>query len=142
MNSELDEQLCLMFPIIYRDRSEPMDKTALCWGFCCGSGWFSLLFYMSKKLEAIAEKQPAELDKYGQDNRLKAVQIKEKFGTLRAYFNYTSDEVDAIIREAEEESSVTCENCGTHGECRSRGGWLTTLCDKCWDEDCAKRNKA
>ncbi len=57
MKPELDKQLCDEFPIIYRDRNGDPRETCMIWGFP-GSGWFNLIYDLSKKLEAIAEKQP------------------------------------------------------------------------------------
>ena len=59
-----------------------------------------------------------------------ASQVKEKFGTLRFYMTTETEEMSALIREAEERSAVTCEECGSPGTCRD-GGWILTLCDKC-----------
>lgn len=64
-----------------------------------------------------------------EDDRLKATQVKEKYGELRFYTNYSSDEIDEAIDKAELKSSVTCEVCGEPGKTRN-GGWIVTLCDK------------
>ena len=58
-----------------------------------------------------------------------AVQIKEKFGTLRFYTNGGDDIIDGMIRMAESMSGVTCEKCGSPAK-RRDGGWIRTLCDK------------
>lgn len=69
-----------------------------------------------------------------EDNRLKATQVKEKFSTLRYYTNYTSDEIEKAIIEAEKQSAITCETCGEKGKSRNNRGWLVTLCDEHWKE--------
>lgn len=61
----------------------------------------------------------------------KATQIKEKFGTLRFYWDGTlspeaADQVEEAIDLAEARSASTCEICGEPG--RLYGGWLTTRC--------------
>lgn len=43
MNPELDARLCKDFPLIFQNRYGDMRETAMCWGFECGSGWFSLI---------------------------------------------------------------------------------------------------
>lgn len=43
MRKELDEALCAKYPEIFRDRHKPMTETAMCWGFACGDGWYSLI---------------------------------------------------------------------------------------------------
>lgn len=57
-----------------------------------------------------------------------AIQVKEKFGTLRFYYYGGDDIVQAYVNMAESMSSVTCETCGSPGITRS-GGWIQALCD-------------
>ena len=59
-------------------------------------------------------------------------QVKEKFGGLRFYIGTTDDAIfDAVherIRKAENESLVTCEQCGKPGAPRDHSGWIKTSC--------------
>lgn len=48
-----------------------------------------------------------------------ASQVKEKFGTLRFYMDYATDEMYKLIEEAEAKSAITCELCGAFGEPRT-----------------------
>jgi hypothetical protein len=57
-----------------------------------------------------------------------AVQVKEKFGTLRFYYDGGDDYIRGLVSMAESMSAVTCEECGNLGKSR-RGGWIRTLCD-------------
>lgn len=59
-----------------------------------------------------------------------AVQVKEKFGQLRFYLSSESDEMSEYIREAEDRSAITCEECGEPGITRTDLSWHLTLCDK------------
>ena len=60
-------------------------------------------------------------------------QIKEKFGRLRFYTNECSSEQRDIIDKYEIIASSTCEACGSTEDVELRGGgWLTTLCNKCY----------
>ena len=56
-------------------------------------------------------------------------QVKEKFGTLRFYYDGGDDVIDGMVRMAEAMSAVTGEECGVPGEQR-QGGWIRTLCDE------------
>ena len=56
-------------------------------------------------------------------------QIKEKFGTLRFYYDGGDDYISGMVTLAESMSGLTCEECGSIGERRS-GGWIRTLCDE------------
>lgn len=125
MSPELDEKLCMRFPLLYADRHASMKTTCMCWGFECGDGWYELIKNLSLKLERVIESLPAD-----QREHYRASQVKEKFGSLRVYLTASTEEMEDCILEAEEESARTCEDCGAPGELRS-GGWLRTLCDSC-----------
>ena len=57
-----------------------------------------------------------------------AVQVKEKYGTLRFYMHYSTEEMEDLINEAENVSAKTCETCGQSGVLRGPG-WYFTACD-------------
>lgn len=61
-------------------------------------------------------------------NNVVAVQIKEKFGGLRFYYEGGDDQVSGMVRMAESWAAVTCEECGAPGK-QQPGGWIKTLCD-------------
>jgi hypothetical protein len=65
-------------------------------------------------------------------------QIKEKFSSLRYYTGPLTEAGWEYVREAEELSSVTCEECGRPGKIRG-GTWILTLCN--WDNRVAKINQ-
>lgn len=62
-------------------------------------------------------------------NYPQAVQVKEKFGTLRFYTDISDEYIDGVIQMAEYMSAVTCETCGNLGKLRGVG-WLYTACDE------------
>ena len=57
-----------------------------------------------------------------------AVQVKEKYGTLRFYMHYSTEEMEDLIHEAEKQSAKTCETCGQPGVLRGPG-WYFTACE-------------
>lgn len=63
-------------------------------------------------------------------------QIKEKYGTLRFYTNFTTDEISDVINKYIKKSMEYCLFCGKPVSCISRG-WIYYLCD-----DCGKRYDA
>lgn len=106
--------------------------------FECGLGWFDLLRDLSIKLEKVLEKD-AERDPIPEgeeDNYIEmfAVQVKEKYGTLRFYMSCENEEIAALIRETEALSSEICELCGSHAEMRGNH-WYAVRCDKCYEEE-------
>lgn len=95
------------------------------WENDVGLGWRPLVRELDAKLREI-------------DPDYEILQVKEKFGGLRYYyedreFNRT---MRALVAEAEAESFRVCENCGS-GEVRTSadgGYWIKTLCDPCREE--------
>ena len=112
-------------------------------GDSVGPGWWPILIQAFTKVDTLMQAHPGF--------KFNTVQIKEKFGGLRFYFNIThvNDTVDEdgervpanikasesiynqareFIREAEDRASATCEDCGEPGTLRT-GGWLRNQCD-------------
>jgi len=56
-------------------------------------------------------------------------QVKEKFGTLRFYYNGGDDYVAGIVAMAEAMTSVTCERCGKPGT-RNDSGYISVRCEE------------
>ena len=63
-----------------------------------------------------------------------AVQVKEKYGTLRFYMFCETDEICELIHEAEALSSQTCESCGASAKMRGTR-WFEVKCDACFAPD-------
>jgi hypothetical protein len=185
MRKELDEALCKKYPEIFQDRHGDMTKTAMCWGFDCGDGWYHIIDaacaqiknhlwnneqrlktkqdHIENHKKAIAgdfsfldekinksknldwyeknpqyiehEKQyylnsiPPWMEDLEEIPPVVAVQIKEKFGTLRFYYDGGDEYIAGVLSMAESMSARTCEQCGSLGTARG-GGWIRTLCDK------------
>lgn len=115
MSPDLDRRLCEEFPSLYRDRRASMRETAMCWGFECGDGWFTILRELSLRLEPLG---------------VVAGQVKEKYGVLRFYGEGDGgEEAERAIEEAERRSAETCEECGRPGALVARRGWYSTFCE-------------
>jgi hypothetical protein len=127
-------------------RERLLDRIPAQWGkwVSCDSGWDWILNDLDKKLMYL-------------DFNYKIHQVKEKFGTLRVYYEAQTakdvvlDLMDDAVRTAELYSSTTCELCGKSSMMSdsSKGvefdgtvslkysnngnpdGWLKTLCDPC-----------
>ena len=98
------------------------------WGryISCNEGWYNILDELDVKL--------SYLDPYYKIN-----QVKEKFGTLRFYFETTED---GLVRDimhdcvdaATYASSYTCEYCGSKQGKMQEGAWYKTACHTCWNK--------
>ena len=89
----------------------------MCFGFEHGDGWYQLLYNLCRELMSTGDEPPV------------AMQVKEKFGTLRFYVVSATTQQHDIIEHYEQLSAKTCEVCGHPGVIRG-GGWMRTLCDE------------
>ncbi len=104
-------------------------------GVECGKGWEKVL---QPIFDYVEEYNKDKED----DGKLIPIQIKEKFGTLRVYMNFETDELSKLIEEAECNSYKTCEMCGsTEDVGMIVEGWLTTKCHKCVKEQVTKSER-
>ena len=157
MRRELDEALCAKYPLIFKDRNENMQHTAMCWGFSHGDGWYNIIDTLCGLLTSEyrgAKSRYDHLVEVGVGNVLYgtktvtqeaideakvkldeeatkvpvASQVKEKFGGLRFYVQAATDKHYQYITFAESMSYRTCEECGNPGKTYT-DGWHMTLCD-------------
>jgi len=113
LSPTLDAQLVAAFPHLYRDRhTDPYTSdSSLGWGFCCGDGWFDLLWELRSQLDHLIVQLPDD-----QRDVTRAVQVKEKVGELRVYLRgQGTPAMLAAIEQATEASQHICEVCGAPG---------------------------
>jgi len=132
MKEELDRQLCEKYPLIFADRNKSMMETCMCWGFEHGDGWYQIIDSLCANIQHHIDWNNKNFEKgytqYKQVPQVVAQQVKEKFGTLRFYYNGGDDVIDGMVRMAESWSAVACEECGAPGTQNSQG-WIKTLCE-------------
>lgn len=131
---EFDKFMCEKFPILFAQRNQSPTETCMYWGFDVGQGWYPVLHEMCEKLMLIC-------DAYNW--RIEFVQIKEKYGSGRFYFQSMgpNDEIDStksevienlitdIIHNAEEISRYICAETGKwYDDTISLGGWVYDCC--------------
>jgi len=119
MDAQFDDLLCARYPTIFRDRHASMQRTAMCWGFSCGSGWFTLIDTLCAEIQRHVEATQIE--------PVIAVQVKEKFGALRFYTTGGVQYTRGLIWFADALSAVVCEECGAPA-LSSGSGWIVTRC--------------
>lgn len=122
---EFSKRMHEQFPLMFAGRYG---------GFATGSGWWPMIETLCTNIQShidwnnnMAEKYPDM--KYKSIKQVQVAQIKEKFGTLRFYYDGGNDIIAGMVSMAESLSGQICEECGDKGERRS-GGWIRTLCDK------------
>jgi hypothetical protein len=132
-HKEWDDEQCKKYPILYKERNLPMSQTCMCWGFNISPGWYKIIEELNEQLQEI-------MFVIGCDITVK--QVKEKFGTLRFYydavFNNVNESIDgnvwgeiirACVNEAERKTGHTCDVCGKHGTLNN-SGWIKCRCEE------------
>ena len=111
---------------------KPLTQSLMAFGLEVGDGWLDLIDELCYKLRHLIEtKYP---DYITDEFPFEVVQVKEKFGGLRFYTNYTNDKIEKLITKYERKSFRICERCGKKGKLRADLPWIQTLCKKCYLE--------
>lgn len=97
-------------------------------GIECGKGWKHLYEPVIKAVNKWNEEHKDE------EFPMEIMQIKEKYGTLRIYLNFYTDEINDMIDKAEEESYHTCEICGKRIDGPIDIGWIYPMCEECFNK--------
>jgi hypothetical protein len=109
------------YPELFGTAFDPKE-TLIGFGLEIGPGWEKIL----------ADNLP-ELSKIVKDSKLddfRIIQVKEKFGGLRIYTNYSIKKIDDWVEKMEILCSESCEKCGAPAQLYA-DGWWRTLCDEC-----------
>jgi hypothetical protein len=115
MKHDLDGQLCTNYPGLYRNRHDSLKQSMMRWGFACDDGWYPII----KTISELVSKHNSEVI---------ALQVKEKFGSLRYYCSPADNYINGVVQIAGKISLITCEQCGMPGMCYSAGGRLAVRC--------------
>ena len=96
-------------------------------------GWRSSFgIKLCEDLKQALEKQEGLIEQY------RILQIKEKYGCLRWYDNFSTKELGYIVSKYEELSTRTCINCGKPAK-KISTGWISPYCDSCASEQINER---
>lgn len=113
-----------LFQTIHDEQENMLDGkvfSPIAFCFECGDGWVELLVDLCEKIQV-------RLNEMGSESKeIVALQVKEKYGTLRFYLSTYDEAIEAFIKEAERKSSCICEQCGRPGSVRGKF-WLYTAC--------------
>jgi hypothetical protein len=112
---DFKQKLISDFPLLFGDK---------CREISIMNGWEPLVRILCDELEELINLQKDKENFY-------AVQVKEKFGTLRFYLSCSTDEMIECVSEAYKKSSETCEMCGLPGQTLYNCGLYHTSCSIC-----------
>jgi hypothetical protein len=166
MKAELQQKLIEKYSILFQDKDKSPMETLICWGICTGDGWYKILndlfgyfyrtmdneYYVPFKEEYVVEGNVETYGTYIKAPKIKLLQVKSKYATLRVYTSVYDDEppseelqkklqenayertlksihrkYDFAVDYAEYLSSKACEVCGEEGT-QTNGYWVKTLC--------------
>jgi hypothetical protein len=120
MNTDLQNALYEAWPRTFRQKNLGPADTSMCWGFQCDDGWAGLV-------DALCEVTTAHA-RTGAHPVLAAITVKQKFASLRVYFDQRCEFCDGARRLVEALSTRVCEVSGRPGgRCTARGGGVKTL---------------
>jgi len=121
-------------PIIYHGKNgKPSQYPIAMFGLECRSGWYETILQLILDIKIHLEENRESYPEFVKE--ITVDQIKEKFGGLRFYTNYSDKTIDTLISEAEEKCWRICEFCGSTEDIGHTTGWITTICKKCHDSD-------
>lgn len=100
----------------------------------CSEGWYTLLDNLCASIQSHMEYAAKNAERWGEEppEAVVAVQVKEKYGGLRFYYDGGDEFVRGLTSMAETMSEYICEVCGNAGKQRSNR-WVSTLCDLHYD---------
>ena len=101
-------------------------------GICVGEGWWPIIEALCDQIHHHIRFKNEQRDRWNRGDGCEPVtvlQIKEKFGGLRFYYEGGDPAIAGMVSMAESWAARSCEVCGNVGKSRS-GGWIRTLCDK------------
>jgi len=144
MKQSLQEILFTKYPKLFdvSDETRSLNPFPM-FGIECGNGWFNIIDCLCGSIQSQIDWSIKRNDldkKWNKENpenlrelkepfkQVIVTQVKEKFGSLRFYYDYGNDKIDAMVSLAESLSAVTCECCGSPGKMRGKS-WLYTACD-------------
>jgi len=113
--------LMLWHPRLFRPTTDEPYRTL---GYPnCERGWQGVLVLLCRRIEmALGDREEFEF-----------IRIKQKFGTLRLYWEAEASEetnakIDNAVDLAVARSACTCEVCSREGRLHNNEGWLETRC--------------
>jgi len=141
-------ELIQKYPLIFQVRGGHELEPFCMFGVECGDGWIPLLDTLCYQIQSYIDyrvefnkriiERNKEADPEGQIDQqmvfeyipqVTVTQVKEKYGTLRFYYDGGDETIDGMVRMAEAMSAITCEACGNLGKFRGKY-WFYTACDE------------
>ena len=106
-------------------------------GIAVGEGWWPIIESLCADIQHyIKWKNKDEVEV----PQVVVMQIKEKFGGLRFYYDGGDERIRGMVTTAESWAEKTCEDCGVPATKKTQG-WIKNVCDKHFEEYEARRKE-
>lgn len=157
MKLELEQQLVTKYPKIFSDYGGNVKNTCMAFGFECGDGWFNLIDTLCSSIQSHCDYINRMYPQI--QIQVVAVQVKEKYGSLRFYLDYHHADgledqemekfhktclfIDGMIYMAESMSERNCGQCGASFQLDRNQPFPHSICDACQtiiDDERASKN--
>ena len=101
-------------------------------GVACGAGWWPIIESLCANIQSHINWWNKNHEKHPVIEQVVVMQIKEKFGGLRFYYEGGDDVIGGMVRMAESWADKTCEICGVPAT-KKTTGWIKNVCDEHFD---------
>lgn len=91
--------------------------------FECKEGWSEIIYDMCHLIQYVVDTDPL-------CEQVVAIQVKEKFGSLRFYYYGGNARVRNLVEAYSHKTKTICEVCGSEGTMLKEDYWLRVRCDK------------
>ena len=106
-------------------------------GIAVGEGWWPIIESLCADIQHYIKWKNKDEEIVPQ---VVVMQIKEKFGGLRFYYDGGDERIRGMVTTAESWAEKTCEDCGVPATKKTRG-WIKNVCDKHFEEYEARRKE-
>ena len=109
-------------------------------GFCIGEGWWPIVESLCGNIQHYLDWINKNRETRPIVEQVVVMQIKEKFGGLRFYYEGGDEKVYGMVRMAESWADHTCEDCGNKAT-KKTTGWIKNLCNTHFEQREAVRKE-
>ena len=123
MNEENTKRLYAKYPQLFIQSNLSLTQSPMSFGFEHEDGWYNIIDKLCADIMEHVNTAEIPVPQFAQ--------VKEKFGCLRIYMDYSDETVDAMVDLAEDQSKTVCEVCGNSGKLTVKNRWAIVRCDGC-----------
>ena len=93
MKQKLQDKIFKDFPKLFAQKDLDKTKTCMCWGIETPNGWYDIIYKLCETIQNHIN--------WNNLKQIEFTQVKEKFGSLRVYYNDKNQWIDGAIALAD-----------------------------------------